>query len=355
MRWQFQLLIVTALLACTLLPAYADSAGLHDIMPVMDDSNSDGTAPRWLTAALQEVADEGSTNLHTALDKFLVDFQAGTAEIGTMLTQFVLKQRAANERRDAKLNDIASAVFSPDFAEHVMQCARSSTVWLVCDKTETLCSGAVVHHRGRSLTLSAGHCSCPGGTWTAASLGLQASSFPGGFVPRSCAVLENFLAGEASAAVDGMVLDCGPPDGLVRPLSIAAIEPRRQQTLVYAGFAAGRGPSDTRLALLTAYSRAGKAVEVFLQTVTAHAAVSFSNAAPASTSMSVLLANGGTATVSRYDAFTQSGQVSQGGMSGGPVLTTGCELVGLVRGCSANKQGVYVPVQVLLQMYDQRH
>lgn len=299
---------------------------------------------------MQQAAVQQTTNIAADIDKLMVAAAADRVKLKADVAQFIAEQSAADARFDTKLTDIGAAMWTPIDAQRIGECSRLSTAQLFCNAPDpsasVVCSAAMVRHRGRWIVLTAGHCaSCgPSGTWQIASLAQRAGSL------RTCSVLVN-----ASTTVDGMILDCGAPDGLVRPLTAAVAKPRSRQTLLLTGFADGHGSSDVRLALPAAYIGAAEELIAYLHTMSTHAVAAFVDSLinDSNTESTVVLANGSHHNLTECDAFTEAGQRPQRGMSGGPVLSTTCELVGVVRGHGVrNDQGVYVPVHALLQLFD---
>lgn len=242
------------------------------------------------------------------------------------------------------LTDIGAALFTSAKAEHVEQCARNSTVWLLCAEAVNgefaRCSGAMLQRGTRSLVLTSGHCLCPDNAWRATSMWLAAARNAESSQERACTTVKNFFdRSSGREALDGMVLDCGPHDGLVQPLLVASRKPRTEERLVITGYTQGDGEHVLHLAQ--------RNETVYLHAVPAKKASSYGNPG------TLLLANGDAHELSRHDAFTQAGAAPNQGLSGGPVLNSNCELVGVVRGTgSRNNQGVYVPAAVLLQRLD---
>lgn len=174
------------------------------------------------------------------------------------------------------------------------------------------------------IVLTAGHCSCANDAWRATSMWLEAARANAGLAERTCEKVANYYEGNRS--VDGMVLDCGAPTGLVQPLALAAQDPRTEERLVYTGY--------TRSSSKHVLNVTSRSLPVYLHTVSAKAASSFIDPTMTALSRSVLLANGREEVLStgKHDAYTKAGSVTHEGMSGGPVLNTNCELVGVLRG-----------------------
>lgn len=308
------------------------------LVPVAADNATDATddvdeAPKWFKAEIRLLKSEQTAAM--------ANLTAAVTNLTARVTDLT-----------ARVTDLTAGMWTPDAARRIEHCARESTVWLVCDQeingTRSLCSGAMVQHGANWVVVTSGHCSCAEGSWQASSLELHAE---GSLLPRTCSVLHNFYSSASvNDPLDGMVLDCGRPEGLVRPLRLpAAALPLTQEALVYTGFSNGAAAPDRRISLAALRAHA------YLHTVFAQASASFADGDVGSASGWIQLANGSLGEVTDHDAFTAPPGLSpQQGMSGGPLMSRSCELVGIARGSGKkNSQGVYVPAHKLFQLIDQ--